>query len=108
MSIITTFQSMLSKHMTKYISEVSAKYEISEEELNSIWSEVSGMKKKAKRTTKSGYNVFCSEERVKIKNTSPEMKPQEVMKELGRRWKALGDTKKANMERESKGTSSRR
>ena len=90
MSIITTFQSLLSKQMTKYISEVSAKYEINEEELNSIWSEVSGMKKKQKRTTKSGYNVFCSEERVKI---ASDMKPQEVMKELGKRWMALGEEK---------------
>ena len=36
---------------------------------------------------KSAYIFFCGPERVKIKDEKPELKGQDVMKELGARWK---------------------
>lgn len=50
---------------------------------------------KTKRVAKNPYNLFCSEMRAKVKSEQPAIKPNEMMKELGSRWKALSDTEKA-------------
>lgn len=44
---------------------------------------------------KNPYNLFCSEMRAKVKSEKPDIKPNEMMKELGAKWKALSDTEKA-------------
>ena len=46
-------------------------------------------KKTGVKKNKSAYIFFCDEERARIKEENPEMPAKEVMKELGRRWKAL-------------------
>ena len=87
--------------MNKYITAISEQYQISEEELSKLWSEVSGLKKK-RGGGKSGYNLFCSDERANIKKRCPGMKPQAVMKELGKRWKALSDSQKSKWNEKAK------
>lgn len=42
----------------------------------------------------SSYMIFCSEKREEIKTQNPQLKFTEVAKELGMRWKALGDAEK--------------
>lgn len=44
---------------------------------------------------KSAYICFCGEERQRVKAKHPEMSSSEIVSELGRRWKALSDKKKA-------------
>ena len=85
--------SLVEKTITKYITVVSEKFELDSEELSAMWSEVSGIKKRAKSTKRSGYMLFCSDERSSIKKASPDMKPSAVMKELGGRWKKLSEKK---------------
>ena len=85
--------SLVEKTITKYITVVSEKFELDSEELSAMWSEVSGIKKRAKSTKRSGYMLFCSDERPSIKKSSPDMKPSAVMKELGGRWKKLSEKK---------------
>jgi len=51
--------------------------------------------KKTKKTNKTGkravsdYQKFCTKERPAIKKEHPTWKPQQVMKELGKRWSAM-------------------
>jgi hypothetical protein len=42
----------------------------------------------------TAYVLFCKDERPTIKSELPDLKPQEVMAELGARWKALKEKKK--------------
>lgn len=35
----------------------------------------------------TGYLMFCQAERPSVKTENPDMKPQEIIRELGRRWK---------------------
>jgi hypothetical protein len=54
-------------------------------------------KRKAKNSPKNAsgpYIFFCKEEREKIKKELPELKSQEIIKELGQRWKLIKDTDK--------------
>lgn len=54
-------------------------------------------KKKAKNSPKNAsgpYIFFCKEEREKIKKELPDLKSQEILKELGQRWKLVKDTDK--------------
>ena len=39
----------------------------------------------------TGYLLFCKAERPTIKSESPDLKPQEVIRELARRWKDVLD-----------------
>ena len=41
---------------------------------------------KKKKRVPSAYQKFCAKERPKIKRDHPNMKPQDVMKEFGKRW----------------------
>ena len=88
----------------KQIINITGKSEDSSEDSEDMsrLSEVSGMKKKTKRVVKSGYNLFCSDERANIKKRCPDMKPQAVMKELGKRWKALSDSQKSKWNEKAK------
>ena len=49
-----------------------------------------------KKRAKSAYIFFCAEERIRIKDSNPEMKGRDIMVELGKRWKEAkkGDTSK--------------
>lgn len=47
---------------------------------------------KGKRT---GYIIFCGDERASVKEDYPDMSPKLILTELGARWKALSDKKKA-------------
>ena len=44
-------------------------------------------KKTGKKRALSDYQKFCKKERPKVKRDHPNMKPQSVMKELGKRWR---------------------
>ena len=66
------------------------------------------------KRAKTGYLMFCDAERPSIKHEIPDLKPQEVVRELGRRWKqelseedrkAWNDLAKANSHEESEGES---
>lgn len=46
-------------------------------------------------TKKSGYLVFCEEQRPGVRDTNPEMKMPDVSKELGARWRVLSEDEKA-------------
>lgn len=66
------------------------------------------------KRAKTGYLMFCDAERPSIKDETPDFKPQEVIRELGRRWKqelteedrkAWNDLAKDNFDGESEGKS---
>ena len=60
------------------------------------WNEKAGVEKKEKVKKRgiSGYNLYCKEERAKVKEDGFDDN-KEIMKELGRRWTELNDKKKA-------------
>jgi hypothetical protein len=59
------------------------------------WSEKAGVEKKEKVAKKiSGYNLFCREERSKVV-ADGFTDNKEIMKEIGARWSALTEKKKA-------------
>lgn len=47
----------------------------------------------APKRGKSGYILFCADERPKVVKANPEMKPKDITKELGVRWNSLKETK---------------
>ena len=47
--------------------------------------------KNAPKGAKSGYILFCSNERAKVKEDMPNIDSKEVLAELGKRWKTLKD-----------------
>lgn len=51
--------------------------------------------KDAPKNAKSGYMFYCAEIRAVVKEENPDMKPQEIMSEMGRRWKEIKDTEEA-------------
>ena len=51
--------------------------------------------KDAPKNVKSGYMFYCAEIRSVVKEENPEMKPKEIMSEMGRRWKEIKDTDEA-------------
>lgn len=66
--------------------------------------------RKRKRKRKEGepkrantaYIFFTIENRPKVKSENPDMKTTEIMKELGKQWKALGDNKKGKYQEMAK------
>lgn len=56
---------------------------------------VSSEKKPPSKRKKSGYILFCQEERPKIKEEHDDWTSQQVTKELGRRWKELPEDEQA-------------
>ena len=44
----------------------------------------------------SGYMFFCKEQRAVVHDENPELSNTEVIRELGKRWKALSDKEKYN------------
>lgn len=46
------------------------------------------------KKSKSGYQLYCAEERDHLKTKSPDLTFGEIGKELGRRWASLDPTKK--------------
>jgi hypothetical protein len=48
--------------------------------------------KDAPKHAKSAYMFYCAEMRGTVKEENPEMKPQDILSELGRRWKTVKDT----------------
>ena len=54
----------------------------------------------------TGYLMFCSAERPSIKQEFPDYKPQEIVRELGRRWKtALSEEERQEWNDYAKATS---
>ena len=72
--------------------------------------EEGGKKKKKKKTGEkkapSGYNLFVSAERVKLKAEEPDLAHTEVFKRLGPAWKALPDEEKAEWNAKAKASAS--
>ena len=51
--------------------------------------------KDAPKGARTGYILYCMEERPKIKEEFPEMKNQDIVKEMAKRWKKLQDDEEA-------------
>lgn len=51
-------------------------------------------KKESKVRHRSGYQIFCDEERPKVKKQHPDMKGKEVLSLLGQKWSSLTDKQK--------------
>jgi hypothetical protein len=52
---------------------------------------------------KSGYILYCQEQRVEVKNDNPSWSSQQVTKELGKTWKALSDEKQVGYNERASG-----
>ncbi|NBO22178.1 hypothetical protein EBU94_02395 [bacterium] len=59
------------------------------------------------KKNKSAYIFFCQQERTRIKEENPEMKGTEIMSELGKRWKELGDEEKKVFQEQADGDKER-
>ena len=74
------------KRKTKVTRKKSPVYSESSSDYESSDYESSPSPVKKKKRVPSAYQKFCAKERSKIKRFHPNMKPQDVMKELGKRW----------------------
>ncbi len=59
------------------------------------------------KRAKTAYIFFTIESRDRVKNENPEMKTTEILKELGKQWKTLNDSKKSKYEEMAKNDSAR-
>jgi hypothetical protein len=91
----TAIQNTISQYFSSFIENVSAKFNISQDELNDLWKETQKEKLKIKprrRTnankTPSAYINFCNHHRKIIKTETPTLTFGEVAKALGALWKA--------------------
>jgi hypothetical protein len=48
--------------------------------------------KGAPKKNKTAYNIFCSEERLKVKEDNPDLSNKDIFTEMGVRWKNLKDS----------------
>lgn len=97
---------MALKYTTQYLVDFLKKH--ADDDLQNKWvEEQNDFKKGFKRTekraenkkvkgapkkNKTAYNIFCSEERLKVKEDSPELSNKEIFTEMGVRWKNLKDS----------------
>ena len=101
-ALFKSFQGVVEGQIEDFISKISEEFDLDSERLTQVWEETlkenkpklqkKGKKKGKKKSGKTnGYQLFCKEERVKIKEETPDMEFKDVSITLGTRWKALGD-----------------
>ena len=83
---LATFKEEAEADKERYAEEIKDYVPTSEEELKK-------MKKKKKsgrpKRATSSYQYFCKDARSEIKEDDPDIDSKDIMKEIGRRWKAL-------------------
>ena len=98
----TYFSQALNMIMSEYTKEISEKHDIDQKTLLKLWDNMklpnldkNSTKSQMKSSTKfkkgrnNGYLIFCKENREKVKTEMKGSTPQEISKELGKRWREL-------------------
>lgn len=80
------------KYFTDFLSsngdeEIQTKWNDSIKDFKKIFNKKS--KKNGPKKNKSAYNIFCSEERLKLKEEFPDLENKEFFSKLANRWKIL-------------------
>lgn len=92
----------LQQYLDTFMDTVVERFGINREELQTLWKETQkkkftkSNKKHKKSSVPSAYILFCQDERVKIKNSHPDMKFPQVAQELGRRWNKIDEKTRAH------------
>ena len=93
------FKLINDKFVKTYISEIIRMETVNEQGLLALWQKVSGSNK-AKRSTGpkkvSGYNLFLKDKRPGVKAEHPEWKTTDIVREIGRLWRELDVSVKAD------------
>jgi len=90
-----TLQKLIDTHTADVVRQLAEKYEFdAEEALQALVVTAAKAKKPTKPRAKNAYMRFSAEERIKLKETEPDMPPKDVLKELGKRWSALSEEAK--------------
>jgi hypothetical protein len=97
---------MALKYTTQYLVDFLKKH--ADDDLQNKWTEEEkdfkkGFKRTEKRSenkkvkgapkkNKTAYNIFCSEERLKVKEDHPNLSNKDIFTEMGARWKKLKES----------------
>lgn len=91
----TAIQNTIAQYFSSFVENVSAKFNIPQEELNDLWKETQKEKLKIRprrrvggNKTPSAYINFCNHHRKLIKAETPGLTFGEVAKALGQLWKS--------------------
>ena len=87
---VKEYQKMAEKDKLRFNTEME-NYVPGEEVVETKTKKTKTKDKNAPKGAKSGYILFCSEERAQVKEDMPNIDSKEVLAELGKRWKALKD-----------------
>lgn len=81
----------------EYTRAIAEKYDLQQDDLMEMWTEVTKMKTKAAQAKKprSAYQVFSAEQRKLLKEEYPDMAFGDIAKEIGKRWSDLSAKEKA-------------
>jgi hypothetical protein len=94
MNLSNKITKLIDGAMDSFIRDVSARYNIGEEELCEAWKKAAGTATTKKTGTRrqarqSGYQVFAKTARPLIREADPSMSFGDISKEVSRRWRAL-------------------
>lgn len=81
-----------------FLSQLSEKYDISEDALKEEWKEFSSNKKKNTNKKMSAYQNFCKERRPELKKEHPDISFGQLSKMLGAEWRDMEASKKKEYE----------
>jgi hypothetical protein len=81
----------------EFTRRLADKYDLDQDTLMEMWTDVSKMKTKASKAKKppSAYQIFSAEQRALLKKDDPSMAFGDIAKEIGHRWKKLTSEEKA-------------
>ena len=96
----------LQQYLDTFMDTIAERFDINRNELDDLWKETQKKKftkknkkknsKRKKSSVPSAYILFSNDERPKIKNDNPDIKFNDVGKELGKRWREAPANVKAH------------
>lgn len=92
MFLLKTIQKSIEKCVLEYVRMVAEQYELPEDELLAMWTDLTKMRiKTASNGSKrmSPWLQFCKEERIRLKGEEPTLKFGEISKRIGEKWSAM-------------------
>ena len=92
MSLTKQLKKLIDAHVLEVVSQLAATYDFDAAEAHA--SIVETTKKPKKPRAANAFMRFSKEQRPSVKAEEPDLAPKDILRSLGRRWKALSDDEK--------------
>lgn len=95
MALINKIAKQIEASVVEFTELIATKYNLDQDVLMEMWTDITKMKSKSKPKKMSAYQVFSAEQRKLLKDMNPAISFGEISKEIGKRWKSLSAAQKA-------------